>query len=79
MNKDEILAKSRAENKNKDVYEQEILKQASSSAVVVIDNPCINLFCGADICQRRCELGNTGACFQHKYDDFPGEIYKTSP
>ena len=23
MNKDEILAKSRAENKNKDVYEQE--------------------------------------------------------
>ncbi len=35
MNKDEILAKSRAENKNKDVYEQEILKQASESAVVV--------------------------------------------
>lgn len=24
MNKDEILAKSRAENKNKDVYEQEV-------------------------------------------------------
>ena len=35
MNKDEILAKSRAENKNKDVYEQEVLKQASQSAVVV--------------------------------------------
>ena len=35
MNKDEILAKSRAENKNKDVYEQEVLKQASRSAVVV--------------------------------------------
>lgn len=35
MNKDEILAKSRAENKNKDVYEQEILNQASRSAVVV--------------------------------------------
>ena len=35
MNKDEILAKSRAENKNKDVYEQEVLKQASKSAVVV--------------------------------------------
>ena len=28
MNKDEILAKSRAENKNQDVYEQEILRQA---------------------------------------------------
>lgn len=27
MNKDEVLAKSRAENKNKDVYEQEVLKQ----------------------------------------------------
>ena len=35
MNKDEILAKSREENKNKDVYEQEVLKQASRSAVVV--------------------------------------------
>lgn len=35
MNKDEILAKSRVENKNKDVYEQEVLKQASRSAVVV--------------------------------------------
>lgn len=35
MNKDEILAKSRAENKNKDLYEQEVLKQASRSAIVV--------------------------------------------
>ena len=34
MNKDEILAKSRAENRNKDVYEQEVLKQANQSAVV---------------------------------------------
>lgn len=35
MNKEEILAKSRAENKNKDVYEQEVLKQASKGAVIV--------------------------------------------
>lgn len=35
MDKDEVLAKSRAENKNKDVYEQEVLNQASRSAVVV--------------------------------------------
>ncbi len=35
MDRDEILAKSRAENKNKDVYEQEVLKHASRSAVVV--------------------------------------------
>lgn len=35
MDKNEILAKSRAENKNKDVYEQEVLKQASSGAVIV--------------------------------------------
>ena len=35
MNKEEILAKSRAENKSKDVYEQEVLKQASNSAVIV--------------------------------------------
>lgn len=35
MDKNEILAKSRAENKNKDVYEQEVVKQASSGAVIV--------------------------------------------
>lgn len=35
MNKDEILAKSRAENKNQDVYEQEVLTQASKIAVIV--------------------------------------------
>lgn len=36
MNKEEILEKSRAENKNKDIYEQEVLKQASTSAVIVM-------------------------------------------
>lgn len=35
MDKNTILAKSRAENKNKDIYEQEILKQANKSAVIV--------------------------------------------
>ena len=35
MNKEEIIEKSRKENRNKDVYEQEVLKQASRSAVVV--------------------------------------------
>ena len=29
MNKDEILAKSRAENRNKDVYEQEVMALAT--------------------------------------------------
>lgn len=36
MNKEEILEKSRAENKNQDVYEQEVLKQAGTSAVIVM-------------------------------------------
>ena len=36
MNKEEILKKSRAENKNKDIYEQEVLKQASAIAVKVM-------------------------------------------
>lgn len=35
MNKEEILAKSRVENKNKDIYAQEVLKQASTGAVIV--------------------------------------------
>lgn len=36
MNKEEILEKSRSENKNKDIYEQEVLKQASTTAVKVM-------------------------------------------
>ena len=36
MNKEEILAKSRAENKNKDVYEIAVLKQANSSGIIVM-------------------------------------------
>ena len=46
MNKEEILEKSRAENKNKDIYEQEILKQANSSAVIVMHKKTrqINLY-----------------------------------
>ncbi len=35
MDREEILEKSRQENRNKDVYEQEILKQASKGAVIV--------------------------------------------
>lgn len=35
MNKDEILAKSRAELKNQDIYEQEVLKEAEKNAVLV--------------------------------------------
>lgn len=36
MNKEEILEKSRAENRNKDIYENEVLKQVSTSAVIVM-------------------------------------------
>ena len=36
MNKEEILEKSRAENKNRDIYEQEVLKQAGTGAVMVM-------------------------------------------
>lgn len=36
MNKEEILEKSRAENKNRDIYEREVLKQAGTSAMVVM-------------------------------------------
>ncbi|MDE6664185.1 MAG: hypothetical protein K2K46_12710 [Lachnospiraceae bacterium] len=36
MNKEEILEMSRAENKNKDIYEQEVLKQASTAALIVM-------------------------------------------
>lgn len=36
MNKEEILEKSRQENKNKDIYEHEVLKQANTYAVIVM-------------------------------------------
>lgn len=36
MNREEILEKSRAENRNQDIFEQEILKQASTWAVRVM-------------------------------------------
>ena len=36
MDKDEILAKSRSENKNMDEYEREVLKQADTYALIVL-------------------------------------------
>ena len=36
MDKEEILAKSRIENKNRDIYEQEVLKKANDAAVIVM-------------------------------------------
>ena len=36
MNKEEILEMSRAENKNKDIYELEVLKQSGASTVIVM-------------------------------------------
>ncbi len=36
MNKEEILERSRAENRNKDIYELEIIKQASAKATIVM-------------------------------------------
>ena len=36
MNKEEILEMSRAENKNKDFYELEVLKQSGTSTVIVM-------------------------------------------
>lgn len=35
MYKEDILEKSRAENRNKDIYEKEVLKQESTNAVIV--------------------------------------------
>lgn len=36
MDREEILAKSRAENKNQDMYEKEVLKQGQAVSAVVI-------------------------------------------
>lgn len=36
MNKEDILARSREENKSKDIYEQEIIRQAQSLASIVM-------------------------------------------
>lgn len=44
MDKDEILEKSRNENRNRDIYEQEVLKQANTSAVLVMTGLAM-IFC----------------------------------
>ena len=36
MDREEILQKSRTENRNQDFYEKEVLKQASTSVVIVM-------------------------------------------
>ena len=36
MNREEILAKSRAENQNRDIYEKEVLKRGQAAASVVL-------------------------------------------
>lgn len=37
MNKEEIMDKSRKENKNKDIFEQEVLKQGNFSTAHIYD------------------------------------------
>ncbi len=54
MNKEEILEKSRKENNNKDIYEQEILKQGNvvaNSVMMIIATVffVVNIFTGGGI------------------------------
>ncbi|HIX17386.1 MAG TPA: hypothetical protein H9860_03595 [Candidatus Gemmiger faecavium] len=77
MDRDEILAKSRAENKNQDVYEQEILKLAGKTAVVVQMILAAVFFCGTGNHRRRDQLGVVGPCGQCGYDALLGEICQT--
>ena len=79
MNKEEILEKSRAENKNKDIYEQEILKQANSSAVIVMMVLATVFFAVQIFVGGGTNWGHMGTCFQRKHDNTLGEVYKTSP
>lgn len=44
MNKEEILAKSRDENKSKDVYEQEVLKEAGNAGAITAAIVCAIFF-----------------------------------
>ena len=53
MNKEEILEKSRKENKNKDVYEQEIIKQGNARCHCRDDDSCDHIFGHPDFYRRR--------------------------
>lgn len=44
MNKDEILAKSRSENKDRDVFEKEVLKEAGNAGAIVAAILCTVFF-----------------------------------
>ncbi len=44
MNKEEILEKSRGENKSKDIYEQEVLKEAGNAGAITAAIVCAVFF-----------------------------------
>ena len=72
MNREEILEKSRRENKNQDVYEQEVLKQSNEVAAFV-------MVLLADFYGRRHKLRPLGPGLRSKHDNPLGEIHKASP
>lgn len=45
MNKEEILEKSRQENKNQDVYEKEVLIKAGNIGAITVVILCLILYC----------------------------------
>lgn len=45
MNKEEILAKSRKENKDQDIFEKEVLKEAGNAGAVSASILCLIFFC----------------------------------
>lgn len=44
MNKEEILAKSRKENKDQDIYEKEVLKEAGNAGAICASVLCLIFF-----------------------------------
>lgn len=68
MNREEILKKSKMENKSRDLYEMEVLKDGSNVGAAAAAILATVFFCGAGFCGRwielrpvRCDLCHTGS------------------
>lgn len=79
MNKDDILTKSRLENKNRDIYERELLKQASEKATIVQMVLATIFFVIQILVDKGTNWGLWAIVFERKYDDLLGEVSGTAP
>lgn len=78
MNKEEILELSRKENKNQDVYEQDVVINGNRYACIAA-GVIATVFFIVQICYgRRNEFRNVCGCFLNAHGEFLVQVYQAS-